>query len=61
MSTTSTEHAYRKSMASILKFIRKKRKEVREKKKIPPPENFVDISQINKDEYALTPKQIEFF
>jgi hypothetical protein len=34
---------------------------VREKKKTPPPENFVDISQINKAEYALTPEQIEFF
>ena len=48
-------------MASILKFIRKKRKEVRAKKTIPPPENFVDISQINKDEFTLTPEQIEFF
>lgn len=47
-------------MSSIIKFIRKKRKEVRERTQFNPPENFVDIAQINKSDYALNPEQLAF-
>ena len=62
MSSTSTNESpsYRKNMSSILRFIRKKRNEFRKKRTANPPERFVDIAEINKDEYALSPEKLAF-
>ena len=62
MSSTSTNESpsYRKNMTSILRFIRKKRNEFRKKRTANPPKRFVDITEINKDEYALSPEKLAF-
>ena len=58
---TNETQRYRKSMASIVSFIRKKRIQLRQKTTFNPPENFVDIENINKGDYELSPEKLEFF
>ena len=47
-------------MASIIRFIRKKRREINKKKNYEAPEKFVDVAEINKDDYALSPEKLAF-
>jgi len=48
-------------MSSIVSYIRKKRVALRKKTTFNPPENFIDIANINKGDYALSPEKLEFF
>ena len=62
-SSTSTNESrqYRKSMQSVVSFIRKKRKEIRKKTTFNPPDDFVDLEKINNNDYALDPEKLNFF
>ena len=51
----------RQSISGIVNFIRKRRAQIGENVEFNPNEDFVDMDNINRGDFALTPAQLEFF
>jgi len=52
---------YRNNMTSIVDYIRKRRAFIRSKTLFNPPQDFIDLENINKGDFALSPEKLEFF
>ena len=52
---------YRKSMSSIVAYIRKRRQILRKKTQFNPDEKFIDIENVNNGDFSLPSDKLEFF
>ena len=52
---------YRKSMSSIVAYIRKRRQVLRKKTQFNPDEKFIDIENVNNGDFSLPSDKLEFF
>lgn len=52
---------YRDNMSSIIDFIRKRRRILHKRVQFKNDDNFVNVADINKGEFALPPDKLEFF
>jgi len=60
-SSEAKKQRKRQSISGIVNFIRKRRAQIGEKVGFNPNEDFADMDNINRGEFALTPTQLEFF